>query len=274
VIDTITDVCGTYPVAVATPTPAYWTVTVRPHRRGHPRRHCSRPAAHRRVMLCLATGLRAVATQSHGKPERGQDDPEQHQRVGDDPAGARTSGSRRSCRSSAGPVVSVGAPGWWITSFIYQSGETVGGGCRDTVAIWVTSRWAPRLGLNGARSHSARVAAVRIVTLAYVEEDRWPPQIRRPWRIRCPSRDRGVRAGGVDFFVSYTTADRPWAEWIAWELEDVHPQSTGAPATRLATQPFEAGCISGAVPTPRETSSPTRTLPRRHAPHRHRLRDP
>jgi Tfp pilus assembly protein PilF len=24
----------------------------------------------------------------------------------------------------------------------------------------------------------------------------------------------------VDFFVSYTTADRPWAEWIAWELED------------------------------------------------------
>jgi hypothetical protein len=26
-------------------------------------------------------------------------------------------------------------------------------------------------------------------------------------------------AGGVDFFVSYTSADRPWAEWIAWELE-------------------------------------------------------
>ncbi len=24
----------------------------------------------------------------------------------------------------------------------------------------------------------------------------------------------------VDFFVSYTSADRPWAEWIAWELED------------------------------------------------------
>jgi len=24
---------------------------------------------------------------------------------------------------------------------------------------------------------------------------------------------------GVDFFVSYTSADRPWAEWIAWELE-------------------------------------------------------
>jgi hypothetical protein len=25
----------------------------------------------------------------------------------------------------------------------------------------------------------------------------------------------------VDFFVSYTSADRPWAEWIAWELEAV-----------------------------------------------------
>ena len=25
---------------------------------------------------------------------------------------------------------------------------------------------------------------------------------------------------GLDFFVSYTTADRAWAEWIAWELED------------------------------------------------------
>ena len=24
---------------------------------------------------------------------------------------------------------------------------------------------------------------------------------------------------GVDYFVSYTSADRPWAEWIAWELE-------------------------------------------------------
>jgi hypothetical protein len=25
---------------------------------------------------------------------------------------------------------------------------------------------------------------------------------------------------GVDFFVSYTAADRAWAEWIAWQLED------------------------------------------------------
>ena len=28
-----------------------------------------------------------------------------------------------------------------------------------------------------------------------------------------------VVSGPVDFFVSYTSADRPWAEWIAWELE-------------------------------------------------------
>ena len=24
----------------------------------------------------------------------------------------------------------------------------------------------------------------------------------------------------ADFFVSYTSADRAWAEWIAWQLED------------------------------------------------------
>ena len=26
---------------------------------------------------------------------------------------------------------------------------------------------------------------------------------------------------GADFFVSYASADRAWAEWIAWQLEDV-----------------------------------------------------
>ena len=31
--------------------------------------------------------------------------------------------------------------------------------------------------------------------------------------------DDGALPGPVDFFVSYTSADRPWAEWIAWELE-------------------------------------------------------
>lgn len=25
-----------------------------------------------------------------------------------------------------------------------------------------------------------------------------------------------------DFFVSYTQADRAWAEWIAWVLEEAH----------------------------------------------------
>jgi hypothetical protein len=24
----------------------------------------------------------------------------------------------------------------------------------------------------------------------------------------------------VDFFISYTSNDRAWAEWIAWQLED------------------------------------------------------
>jgi hypothetical protein len=26
-------------------------------------------------------------------------------------------------------------------------------------------------------------------------------------------------AGSPDFFISYTSADRSWAEWIAWQLE-------------------------------------------------------
>jgi hypothetical protein len=26
-------------------------------------------------------------------------------------------------------------------------------------------------------------------------------------------------ARAADFFVSYTSADRAWAEWIAWQLE-------------------------------------------------------
>src|SRR5919202_499521 len=29
----------------------------------------------------------------------------------------------------------------------------------------------------------------------------------------------GRRDGSADFFVSYTSADRAWAEWIAWQLE-------------------------------------------------------
>jgi hypothetical protein len=30
----------------------------------------------------------------------------------------------------------------------------------------------------------------------------------------------GTGVGEWDFFVSYTHADRAWAEWIAWQLED------------------------------------------------------
>jgi hypothetical protein len=30
----------------------------------------------------------------------------------------------------------------------------------------------------------------------------------------------GEPAPGWDFFVSYTAADRAWAEWVSWQLED------------------------------------------------------
>ena len=30
----------------------------------------------------------------------------------------------------------------------------------------------------------------------------------------------GMTGRGWDFFVSYTQADRAWAEWIAWQLEE------------------------------------------------------
>ncbi len=36
-------------------------------------------------------------------------------------------------------------------------------------------------------------------------------------------RDREVGPGSperVDFFVSYASADRPWAEWIGWALDE------------------------------------------------------
>jgi TIR domain/SEFIR domain/Pentapeptide repeats (9 copies) len=35
-----------------------------------------------------------------------------------------------------------------------------------------------------------------------------------------PSGVAEPRQEGVDFFVSYTSADLPWAEWIAWQLEE------------------------------------------------------
>jgi hypothetical protein len=39
----------------------------------------------------------------------------------------------------------------------------------------------------------------------------------------------------VDFFASYTSADRPWAEWIAWQLED------GGYSVRIQAWDFGAG---------------------------------
>ncbi|WP_241830645.1 toll/interleukin-1 receptor domain-containing protein [Parafrankia colletiae] len=44
----------------------------------------------------------------------------------------------------------------------------------------------------------------------------------------CPGEQRGQHGqhpttgdgAGWDFFVSYTQTDQPWAEWIAWTLEE------------------------------------------------------
>ena len=40
------------------------------------------------------------------------------------------------------------------------------------------------------------------------------------WFVHADS-GGGARSGGVgkDFFISYTAADRAWAEWVAWQLE-------------------------------------------------------
>jgi TIR domain len=35
-----------------------------------------------------------------------------------------------------------------------------------------------------------------------------------------PGSGADQRGGGLDFFISYTGADRAWAEWIAWQLEE------------------------------------------------------
>jgi hypothetical protein len=46
-----------------------------------------------------------------------------------------------------------------------------------------------------------------------VAPDRQIPAERPPADAPAPARD-------ADVFVSYTAADRPWAEWIAWQLEE------------------------------------------------------
>jgi TIR domain len=42
-------------------------------------------------------------------------------------------------------------------------------------------------------------------------------------------------SGEVDFFISYTASDEPWAEWIAWQLEDA------GYTTRVQAWDFAAG---------------------------------
>ena len=65
----------------------------------------------------------------------------------------------------------------------------------------------------------------------------------------------------ADFFVSYTSADRAWAEWIAWQLEaegyqvDAQPSVIGlggGPSPAARAQPGKLGCLlvgSGSPPT-------------------------
>ena len=48
---------------------------------------------------------------------------------------------------------------------------------------------------------------------------RWPQTTSPGWE--CGRVTEGAGEGpGWDFFVSYTQADRAWAEWIAWLLEE------------------------------------------------------
>ncbi|MCK9876643.1 toll/interleukin-1 receptor domain-containing protein [Frankia sp. Ag45/Mut15] len=49
------------------------------------------------------------------------------------------------------------------------------------------------------------------------------PAVCHPTREGSPDGRSDARA--VDFFVSYVDADRAWAEWIAWHLEDVGYQT-------------------------------------------------
>ncbi len=40
------------------------------------------------------------------------------------------------------------------------------------------------------------------------------------WCTMCTMAGNDDGAAGWDFFISYTTVDQPWAEWMAWHLED------------------------------------------------------
>ena len=40
------------------------------------------------------------------------------------------------------------------------------------------------------------------------------------WSVQSTQTRRGAETPVKDFFISYTTADKAWAEWIAWHLEE------------------------------------------------------
>ena len=48
--------------------------------------------------------------------------------------------------------------------------------------------------------------------------DRWQPSPQ--CGIVCQVGESANSPGGSDVFISYTQADRAWAEWIAWILEE------------------------------------------------------
>ena len=48
----------------------------------------------------------------------------------------------------------------------------------------------------------------------------------------------------ADFFVSYTSADRAWAEWIAWQLELPPTASSSKPGTSSPATTSWSACAT------------------------------
>jgi hypothetical protein len=61
-----------------------------------------------------------------------------------------------------------------------------------------------------------------------------------------------------DFFISYTQADRAWAEWMAWVLEETGYRSGVTQASRIIAvlSDVRAGCDSWLAPDGRNTPGP------------------
>jgi TIR domain len=59
----------------------------------------------------------------------------------------------------------------------------------------------------------------------------------------------------ADFFVSYTSADRAWAEWIAWQLEAEGYQVSSTPGTSPPVGTGPTRCST--LPRPPSGSSPS-----------------